>query len=321
MRTNQTCKIFFAGIGILLFAFLLVGCSEKSDSASSAVSSSKPDLSMLTDDELVDRIKNANRIKTMVNKYKLFGLGIEHNGYNRKNSWEEGFTLASANGKMAGSYLSGSIKGVNSIIAFEDNDFYSYDSKTKAFSQIIFLKSQYEEIKSSMLEFCGFLVSPHEKIASVKRNADCIYINTEYNASDDTEYFKKKYGFSNGIVKIRYSVSPYTLLINRKNAVCLTGKGKQLDFFDTSIYDPTKLSKKGMQNMKAINDVLSKGERNFTVVFDNKSRETYKARAGLKVVFRLPDGYYHAYSDKACTKIYTSEATRENETIYFNKGK
>jgi len=165
------------------------------------------------------------------------------------------------------------------------------------------------------------LICYNEKITSVKRNSDCIYIDTEYNASDDTEYFKKKYGFSKGTIKIQYSVSPDTLLINDKKAVCLTSEGAQKKNFDTSIYDPTKLSKKGMSNMKTINDVVLKEERNFTVAFDNKSKKTYKVKAGLKVVFSLPDGYYHAYSDKAYTKIYTSAATKKEETVYFTKGK
>lgn len=321
MKIKKYYKLIASFICFTALVFLLVGCTKKVDSVSSAVNIEKQDLSSLSDDEIINKTKNANQTTALLNKYKLFGASIEHYNYQGQDSWTEGFTFSSVGGKINGSYMS----GAENILEFESDKFYRYDSKANTFSQLIFFKNQYEEAKSSIQKCYQFLSEPTEKVVSIKRTDDCILINTEYNAADNSDRFKKDYSISDGTVKTTYTVNPNTFFIEEKTATCLLHDKTEKELFDTFCQTSEGAKKAIKSSTLMIENILTKEERNFTVIFepetDNKTKKTYKVKSGLKVVFDLPVGYNNVYQDEACTKIYHSEAIKNDETIYLKQGK
>lgn len=313
MRTkvNSYRSVIFL-ISFITLAAMLVSCASR-DNSSSSTDQKRGELSSLSETEIIDKIEKENQTGTLLNQQKFFGAAITRFNYREKTLSSESVFINYDNGNFSGSYTDDKQK----ILYFTSDKVYHYNDSEHTFSQQIFFDNQYEEAKNSVQKCYRFLSGPNEKVVSIKKTGDFILVQTKYNIADESNSLKTDYNISNGVITITYSVDPNTFFIKRKEATCLLDSGVEEKLFDTSIYQPEDSS----TTTKTMADALPKGERTITAVFNLKTKKIYKVKSGLKITFDLPKGYKNAYRDEACTSVYHSAATKNDETIYFVLGK
>jgi hypothetical protein len=332
MRENTGTR--YIKWAMVLFCFIIslnifMGCSKEYNSSKAEHDINEQykhfkihDISGLSEDEIVIEIKKANEIEEILNQNKYYQSSIMHENVKEYDGLIEVLAASYNNDKLNGSF-SFAYVGNQEIFLFQSGEVYRFNSDNNTFSRKIYFNNHYENKKASLMNCSEFLSSPYEKVKSIEKTGDNIIVHTGYDLSKENEGFKKSYGISDGVVKITYTVNPSTLIMKEKKADCLLLNETQKELYRTIFYylsKPEKLTPK-----VTLDDIIAKKNRNFTVVFNPKTKQeeskTFKVKCGLNVIYDLPEGYHNAYRNEACTDIYNSSATNDDETIYFMKGK